>query len=300
MEKKDVIIIGAGIAGMTAAIYLKRFNVDVLLLEKEIPGGQLNNTRNLKNYPGFLETDGAILAENIYKQIEELNIDYKNENVEEVIIDTKKVVKTNNGEYECNQLIIATGRAPKTLKIPGESNLLGHGVSYCAVCDAFFFKGKDVAVIGGSATALENTLYLAKIVNKCYIICRKPFLKGEDMNIKEVESLPNVEVIYNSNVKAFVGNDVLNSILLEVNGEERTIDVEGAFVSIGYEPNFVVNSKFDLENENGYLKVNANGETNIEGVFAIGDAIKKDLYQLTTAVSEAAVSANYIKKSWYK
>lgn len=300
MEKRDVIIIGAGIAGMTAAIYLKRFNVDVLMFEKEIPGGQLNKTRNLKNYPGFLETDGTILAEHIYKQIKDLEVDYRNENVDEVIINDKKIVKTKSGEYECNQLIIATGRAPRMLKATGENKLLGHGISYCAVCDGFFFKGKDVAVIGGSATALENTLYLSKLVNKCYIICRKPFLKGEDMNIKEVESLQNVEIIYNSNVKEFVGEEVLTSIVLDVDGVERIIDVSGAFVSIGYEPNFVVNSVVDLENENGYLKVKKNGETNIEGVFAIGDAINKDLYQLTTAVGEAAETANYIKKNWYK
>lgn len=300
MEKRDVIIIGAGIAGMTAAIYLKRFNVDVLMFEKEIPGGQLNKTRNLKNYPGFLETDGTILAEHIYKQIKDLEVDYRNENVDEVIINDKKIVKTKSGEYECNQLIIATGRAPRMLKATGENKLLGHGISYCAVCDGFFFKGKDVAVIGGSATALENTLYLSKLVNKCYIICRKPFLKGEDMNIKEVESLQNVEIIYNSNVKEFVGEEVLTSIVLDVDGVERIIDVSGAFVSIGYEPNFVVNSVVDLENEKGYLKVKKNGETNIEGVFAIGDAINKDLYQLTTAVGEAAETANYIKKNWYK
>ena len=300
MEKRDVIIIGAGIAGMTAAIYLKRFNVDVLMFEKEIPGGQLNKTRNLKNYPGFLETDGTILAEHIYKQIKDLEVDYRNENVDEVIINDKKIVKTKSGEYECNQLIIATGRAPRMLKATGENKLLGHGISYCAVCDGFFFKGKDVAVIGGSATALENTLYLSKLVNKCYIICRKPFLKGEDMNIKEVESLQNVEIIYNSNVKEFVGEEFLTSIVLDVDGVERIIDVSGAFVSIGYEPNFVVNSVVDLENENGYLKVKKNGETNIEGVFAIGDAINKDLYQLTTAVGEAAETANYIKKNWYK
>lgn len=300
MEKRDVIIIGAGIAGMTAAIYLKRFNVDVLMFEKEIPGGQLNKTRNLKNYPGFLETDGTILAEHIYKQIKDLEVDYRNENVDEVIINDKKIVKTKSGEYECNQLIIATGRAPRMLKAAGENKLLGHGISYCAVCDGFFFKGKDVAVIGGSATALENTLYLSKLVNKCYIICRKPFLKGEDMNIKEVESLQNVEIIYNSNVKEFVGEEVLTSVVLDVDGVERIIDVSGAFVSIGYEPNFVVNSVVDLENEKGYLKVKKNGETNIEGVFAIGDAINKDLYQLTTAVGEAAETANYIKKNWYK
>ncbi len=300
MEKRDVIIIGAGIAGMTAALYLKRFNVDVLMFEKGIPGGQLNNTRNLKNYPGFMETDGSILAQNIFKQVQEINVDYVNENVEEVIINDKKIVKTKTKEYECNQLIIATGRAPRVLKAKGENELLGHGVSYCAVCDGYFFQGKDVAVIGGSAAALENTLYLAKLVNKCYIICRKPFLKGEDMNIKEVESLPNVEIIYNSNVKEFVGNEVLTNIVLDVDGEERVIDVAGAFVSIGYEPNFTVNSDVELENENGYLKVSKNGETNIEGVFAIGDAINKDLYQLTTAVGEAAEAANYIKKKWYK
>ncbi len=184
MEKRDVIIIGAGIAGMTAALYLKRFNVDVLMFEKGIPGGQLNNTRNLKNYPGFMETDGTILAQNIFKQVQEINVDYVNENVEEVIINDKKIVKTKTKEYECNQLIIATGRAPRMLKAKGEDKLLGHGISYCAVCDGYFFQGKDVAVIGGSAAALENTLYLAKMVNKCYVICRKPFLKGEDMNIK--------------------------------------------------------------------------------------------------------------------
>ena len=300
MEKREVIVIGAGIAGMTAAIYLKRFNIDVLLFEKEIPGGQLNKTRNLKNYPGFLDKDGTILAENIYKQVEELNIDYLNENVEEVIIKDKKIVKTKSKEYECNQLIIATGRAPRLLKANGEEKLVGHGISYCAVCDGFFFKGKDVAVIGGSATALENTIYLSKIVNKCYLICRKPFLKGEDTNIKEVESLKNVEIIYNSNVKEFIGQEVLTNINLDVDGKERIIDVSGAFVSIGFEPNFTVNSAVDLDNDNGYLKVNNNGETNIDGVFAIGDAISKDLYQLTTAVAEAALTANYIKKHWYK
>ena len=300
MKKKNVIIIGAGIAGMTAAIYLKRFNVDVLVFEKEIPGGQLNKTKNLKNYPGFLETDGSILAQKIYDQVKELEIEYCNEKVEEVIIRDKKIVRTSSNEYECDQLIIATGRAPRLLKAKGEEKLLGHGISYCAVCDGFFFKGKDVVVIGGSATALENAIYLSKLVNKCYIICRKPFLKGEDLNIKEVESLKNVEIIYNSNVKEFIGDELLTSVILDINGEEKELNVSGAFVSIGYEPNFNVDSLIDLENENGYLKVNGNGETNVEGVFAIGDAIEKDLYQLTTAVGEAAIAANYIKKHWYK
>ena len=300
MEKRDIIIIGAGIAGMTAAIYLKRFNVNVLLIEKELPGGQLNKTKNLKNYPGFLETDGSILAENIFKQVKEHEIEYLNEEVLEVLIDKEKIVKTKNHEFNCNQLIIATGRAPRVLKTEGEEKLLGHGISYCAVCDAFFFKNKDVAVIGGSASALENTIYLSSLVNKCYLICRKPFLRGEDVNIKEVESLKNVEIIYNANVKEFVGENLLEKMILDVDGEYKEIKVDGAFISIGYEPNFKINSKVDLENIDGYLKVNDNGETNIEGVFGIGDAIKKDLYQLTTAVSEASKAANYIKKKWYK
>ena len=300
MEKRDCIIIGAGIAGMTAAIYLKRFAIDVLLLEKEIPGGQLNKTRNLKNYPGFLDVDGSKLAENICSQIKELNVDYRNENVIEVVLDDKKRVKTSAGEYECNQVILATGRAPRLLKAKNEEKFLGQGISYCAVCDGFFFKGKDVAVIGGSATALENAIYLSNLVNKCYIICRRDFLKGEDLVIESIKKLDNVEVIYNSNVKEFRGEETLKQLLLDQNGQEVELDVEGAFISIGYEPNYVVNSKVDLKNDNGYLEVDKNCQTNIDGVFAVGDAIKKDLYQLTTAVGEASVASNYIKKTWYK
>ena len=218
MEKRDCIIIGAGIAGMTAALYLKRFMIDVLILEKEIPGGQLNNTKHLKNYPGFLDEDGSRLAENIYQQLKELNVDYRNENVESVEIHDQKIVKTNKEIYKCNQLIIATGRAPRLLKAKGEKELLGHGISYCAVCDGFFFKGKDVAVVGGSASALENARYLSGIANKVYIICRKDFLKGEPVVIEEIKALPNIEVIYNSNVKEFIGEDQLTSILLDKNG----------------------------------------------------------------------------------
>lgn len=300
MEKRDCIIIGAGIAGMTSALYLKRFMIDVLILEKEIPGGQLNNTKHLKNYPGFLDEDGSLLAENIYQQLKELNVDYRNENVESVEIHDQKIVKTNKGIYECNQLIIATGRAPRLLKAKGEKELLGHGISYCAVCDGFFFKGKDIAVVGGSASALENARYLSGIANKVYIICRKDFLKGEQVVIEEIKALPNIEVIYNSNVKEFIGEDQLTSILLDKNGEDYNLDVSGAFISIGYEPNFMVNSKIDLENKDGYLVVDKNCETNIKEVFAIGDAISKDLYQLLTAASEASIASSYIKKNYYK
>lgn len=300
MEKREVIIIGAGIAGLTAAIYLKRFNIDVLIFEKALPGGQLNNTRNLKNFPGFLETDGSILAKNIFKQAQDLDIAYEQAEVKTVELGDKKIVKTAEKEYECNQLIIATGRGPRLLKTKGEDKYLGHGVSYCAVCDGFFFKNKDVAVIGGSATAIENTLYLAKIVKKCYLICRKSYLKGEDLNIEAVKSLPNVEIIYNANVQEFVGDELLNKIIVDVAGTKTELEVAGAFVSIGYEPNFNLDSKVDIKEENGYLCVDEHGETNIEGVFAIGDAIQKELYQLTTAASEAAITANYIKKTWYK
>lgn len=300
MEKRECIIIGAGIAGMTAAIYLKRFAIDVLLLEKELPGGQLNKTRNLKNYPGFLEKDGSILAENIFEQIKELNVDYRNELVVEVDLNGKKIVKTASSEYECNQVIIATGRAPRLLRAKNEEKFLGQGISYCAVCDGFFFKDKEVAIVGGSASALESAIYLSKLAKKCYIICRRDFLKGEELVIETVKNLENVEIIYNSNVKEFRGTDKLNQLLLEQNGEDVELNVEGAFISIGYEPSYVVNSKVDLKNDNGYLEVDSNGQTNIEGVFAIGDAIKKDLYQLTTAASEASIASNYIKKTWYK
>ena len=294
MEKKDVVIIGAGIAGMTAALYLKRFNIDVVIIEKEIPGGQLNKMPRLKNYPGFLENDGSVLAQRIYKQLEELNVEYAHDSILEIITEPKKIVRTKNHEYECNQIIIATGRSPRELNAPGESKLLGHGISYCAVCDGFFFKEKEVAVIGGSRTAIENALYLAKMVKKCYIICRKPYLRGEDINIKELENASNVEIIYNSTVKEFVGENNLEKIILD----NRELAVSGAFISIGYEPNSDL--KIDLDLNNGYIKVNRNYETNLEGIFAIGDVIDKTLYQLTTAASEAAIVANYIKMNFYK
>ena len=299
MEKRNVIVIGAGIAGMTAAIYLKRFNIDVLVIEKEIPGGQLNKMPNLKNYPGFLENDGAILAGKIYGQLKELDIEYRNEDVIEIKTSDKQII-TKNNIYEYDQLIIATGRRPRLLNAPGEKDLIGHGISYCAICDGFFFKGKDVAVIGGSRTALENAIYLSKLVNKCYIICRKPYLKGEDINIAKVESLENVEIVYNANVKKFVGSEVLESIVIDIEGKEKSINLSGAFISIGYEPNSDFNTDRELKLNNGYIVVNKNYETNIDDIFAIGDIINKELYQLTTAVAEASIVASYIKKEYYK
>ena len=299
MEKRNVIIIGAGIAGMTAAIYLKRFNIDVMVLEKEIPGGQLNKMPNLKNYPGFLESDGAVLAGKIYEQLKELDVEYHHEDVVEIKTNDHIIV-TKNNSYEYDQLIIATGRRPRLLDASGEKELIGHGISYCAICDGFFFKGKDVAVIGGSRTALENAIYLSKLVNKCYIICRKPYLKGEDINIKKVESLENVEIIYNANVKKFVGKEVLENVILDIEGKEKHLDISGAFISIGYEPNSDFKIDKELKSSNSYLDVDKNYETSIDGIFAIGDIINKEIYQLTTAVAEAALVASYIKKEFYK
>ncbi len=301
MEKKECLVIGAGIAGMTAAIYLKRFGIDVLIVEKELPGGQLNKTKNIKNYPGFLEADGEILANRIFKQMQELEIDYRNENVLEVMINAdEKRITTNKNVYECNQLILATGRVPRQLKAENESTFLGRGISYCAVCDGFFFKGKDVAVIGGGASAIENAIYLSNIVKKCYLICRRDKLRGDEVLISSLSSKQNIEILYNANVKKFVGNEVLEKIEIGIEENISEINVNGAFVSIGYEPNYDIISKVALNNQNGYLEVDKNCETNIAGVFAIGDAIFKDLYQLTTAVSEASIASNYIKKTWYK
>ena len=298
MEKRDVIVIGAGIAGMTVSIYLKRFGLDVLLIEKGKAGGELNKIVNLENYPGFLDKKGSILAENIYEQIKELGIEYLNEIVTEITIDDKKVVKTSTKEYECNQIVIATGRTPRKLKIKGEEELLGQGISYCATCDGFFFKGKDVAVIGSSKTALDDIIYLSKLVNKCYLVTPKSALNGSEEMINSIKNLPNVEIMYNSSVREFCGDEVLTGI--KINSEEKPLEVQGAFLSNGYEPNFFINSLSDLETKNNYLKVDNNYETNIKGVFAIGDAISKEIYQLTTAVSEAAIAASFIKKNYYR
>lgn len=289
----DIIIIGMGISGITAGIYAKRSNKKVLLIDKGMPGGLLNNIDMISNYPGLINIKGMDFASTLFEQIKSLDIPYVLEEVINLDLtsEEKKVITTSN-EYTAKKIILAMGRKPKYLGLDNERDLLGHGLSTCAMCDAFFYKDKDIAVVGSGTSALQESLYLSKIVNKIYLLNRNDSFKGEEMYINEVKSNPKIEIIYNVNIKSFQEKDnKLESITLD---NEKILKVAGVFIYIGYSPatDFVNKEILDAE---GYIKVNDKFETTIKNVYAIGDIIKKDVYQLVTAASDGARVINNMK-----
>ena len=282
----DIIIIGMGISGITAAIYAKRSNKKVLIIDKGMPGGLLNSIDKISNYPGLIDITGPDFAQKLLEQVKSFDIPYVLEEVVNLDLDKEeKIIKTTNNEYKSKKVILAMGRKPKYLGLDNEKDLLGHGLSTCAMCDAFFYKDKDIAVVGTGNSALQETLYLSNIANKIYLINRRDGFRGEEMLVEEVKNNPKVEIIYNANIKNM--NEVdgkLKSITLD-NG--KSIDVSGVFIYIGYRPATEIVDKKILD-ENGYVIVNENLETPIKNVYAIGDVIKKDVYQLVTATSDGA------------
>ena len=291
----DLIVIGMGIGGITAGIYAKRGNLNVLLLDREAPGGMLNKIEKISNYPGLINVRGVDFSQKLFDQVKDLEIPYKFEEVIELRIedDVKKVI-TNRGEYLCNSVIIATGTKPKFLGLDNEKDLLGRGISTCATCDGAFYKGKDVAVVGSGNSALQESLYLSNICNKVYILNRKNGFKGEDILIDKVKNTPNIEIICEVNIKEY--NEVdgkIESIVLD-NGTK--LDVSGVFIYIGYRPNSDMFKNLNITNMEGHIIVDENFETDIEGVFAIGDVVKKDIYQLITASSDAIHAVSNISK----
>lgn len=291
----DLIIIGMGIGGVTAGIYAKRANLNVLMLDKSAPGGLLNNIDKIANYPGLINISGVDFANLLLKQVEDAKIPYKLEEVTNLIIedDKKKVVTTSN-TYEAKNVIIATGTKPKFLGIDNERDLLGRGLSTCAICDGNFYRGKDIAVVGGGNSALQESLYLAKIVNKVYILNKRNGFKGEEYLIDKVNNTPNIEVIYNVNIKEYIEDGgVLKSIVLD---DGKELGVSGVFVYVGYKPNTEIFNDLDILNVEGRIIVDEHCETKIDGLYAVGDVIKKDIYQLVTAANDGLVAVMNITK----
>lgn len=282
----DIIIIGMGISGITAGIYAKRSNKKVLLIDKGMPGGLLNNIDKVSNYPGVPEITGPDFAEILEKQVEHLDIPYVLEEVKSLELNekTKKVI-TENNTYEAKRVILAMGRKPKYLGLDNEKSLLGKGLSTCAVCDAFFYKNENIAIVGTGNSALQEALYLANIVGHIYIINRRDDFRGEEILVENIKKNPKIEIIYNANIESMnEENNKLSSITLD-NG--TTLNVKGVFIYVGYRPvtDFIPKEILD---ENGYVKVNEKLETEINGVYAIGDIINKDTYQLVTAAADGA------------
>ncbi len=294
----DVVIIGAGVAGMTAAIYLKRSGIDCCILEREVPGGQINKSSSVKNYPGFIDITGPDLSNSIFKQVTELGVVYKYGNVLKIELkQDMKVIKTDLEEISAKRIIIATGRKPRKLDIKGEDKLVGKGVSYCALCDANFFKNQDVAVIGGANSALEEAIYLSGICKTVTIIHRKSEFTAEDIFKEKIKNISNIKLKLGYVVKGLMMKDEkLSSIIIQNDNKEEELLVKGCFIYIGQIPSseaFKNILKFDKD---GYIKVNKHNETNIKGIYAAGDIIKKDAYQLLTAMSDGVIAAvNCIK-----
>ena len=278
----DCVIVGGGIAGLTAAIYALRGGLKTLLIEKNQLGGQIINSSIVDNYPGLLSVSGYDLIANIKNQAVTLGLEIVYDCVTKV--DENKVY-TNNNEYFSKTIIIATGLTRKSLGV--EDEFIGKGVSYCATCDGNFFKNRDVAVVGGGNTALEDTLYLSNVANKVYLIHRRDEFRGDKILVDKVKSTDNIEIIYSANVTKIIGNDVVEEIVLD-NG--RTLNVNGLFIAIG--------NKADNEFLSGLLEVDQDGfiisndtTTKYPNIFVAGDTRNSDLKQLVTASSDGALAA---------
>lgn len=289
----DVIVIGMGPAGITAAIYLKRANLNCLVIEKNAPGGLLNKTSTVENYPGIIQITGSDLAYKFYEQLNAQQIPQKFEEVKEVIDnnDYKKVV-TNKGEYTAKKIIIAIGREPKKLKNTNEERLEGKGISFCSLCDGTLYKNEEVSIIGGGNSALEEALYLSDICKKVTIINKSNSLKGDSILIDKVNDKENIEVINNSEVKEFHGkNDKLEYVTLKTDKEDKDLYVKACFIFIGYEPATKFLKNLDILDEKGYINVDEARRTKIKGIYAAGDIVKKEAYQIITASSDGAIAA---------
>ena len=297
----DIVIVGAGPAGLTAAIYALREEKKVVILEKETIGGKITSSSKIENYPGFKSISGMDLANNLYEQVIDLGGEI---NIEEVLsIENGKVKKviTDENTYETKSIIIASGSKYKTLNLDNEEDLIGNGISFCTVCDGSFYKNKDVCVVGGANSALNSALYLSKICNKVYLIVRGPKLKGDKKVIDNVLSLSNVEVLYNTTVNKYIlDNDELVGVEVKSNECEKRLDVEGVFLAIGQSPEIDYLNDLIKVDENNYVLASEDCITNIDGIFVAGDVRKKKVRQLTTAVSDgtnAAINAiNYLKE----
>ena len=288
----DIIIIGAGPAGLTAAIYGARANKKVLVLEALSYGGAIINTPNIENYPVEENISGFDFATKLYNQVINLGVEVKFEKVLKI---NNNEVETNKSKYNTKTIIIATGLNNRKLLLPNEDELIGKGISYCATCDGAFFKGKDVAVVGGGNTALEDALYLSDICNKVYLIHRRNEFRADSITVNKILEKDNIEILYDSVVTKIDGNNHLENI--EINNNKE-LNIDGLFIAIGKIPTI---DFIDIEKtEEGYIKSDELCHTNIENVFVAGDIRNKSLRQLVTATNDGAIAATeaikYINK----
>lgn len=288
----DIIIVGAGPAGLTAAIYARRASKKVLVLEAKNYGGQIINTLDIENYPVERHISGFDFATKLYNQAKDLGAEIVFEKVIEIKDNKEKEVITTKNKYTSKTIILATGSENRKLGLDNEDELIGKGISYCATCDGAFYKNKDVAVVGGGNTALEDALYLSDIANKVYLIHRRDEFRGVESTLNLLKEKKNVEFIYNSNITKIISEDRLKSIeVTNKDGNIKEINISGLFIAIGRIPENQNFEKIIKMDKAGYIIAGENCNTNIPGIFVAGDNRTKEVRQLVTATSDGAVSA---------
>lgn len=297
MEKRELVIIGAGPAGLTSAIYGRRAGLDVLLLEKGIPGGQINITDEIENWPGVIHSSGAELGVSFRKHAEHFKTEFRDCTVTGIEIrNGSKIVLTDKGEVEAEALILATGASFRKLGCKGEAEFTGGGVSYCAVCDAAFFEDETIAVIGGGNVAVEEAGYLTRFASKVYIIHRRDEFRADRLAIEQALSNPKIEPIWNSVVESIEGEGLVEKLVLKnvKTGEVSDLPVAGVFIFVGTEPNISYlgeQGALVRQTRGGWIDTNDKMETSVEGIFAAGDIRDKYLRQVVTAAGDGAVAA---------
>lgn len=297
----DVIIIGAGPAGLTAGLYAKRAELNVIIVEKNpMSGGQIINTYEVENYPGIPAVSGFELANRFREHCEHLDVSFKQQTVESVELEEKiKQVKLDNGEIlKGYTVIIATGANYRKLNVSGELELTGRGVSYCATCDGAFFRNKEVLVVGGGDVAVEDAIFLARLCKKVYVVHRRNEFRAAKSLSTKLLSLENVEIIWNSVVETIIGDELVNSVNVKSLEDEkvRNLSVEGVFIAVGTVPDTQIYQKFVAVDENGSIIASEDCKTNVSGVFVAGDVRQKQLKQVITAASDGANAITAVER----
>lgn len=307
MENWDIIIVGAGTAGLTAGIYGARSGLKTLILEEKVAGGTTALSPLIENYPGFLSISGQELVKRMVEHCKKFGVAiHELEKVVSLQLTGKaKTVKTNTSSYTASAIIIASGTHHRTLNVPGEKEFQGKGVSYCVVCDGPFFKGKRVLVVGGGNSAAATALYLSDVASNVKLVHRRQQMRAEEMLVKTLHE-KGVEFLWNSEVKEIKGDNIVRSVVVFNNktNEVREVEVDGVFIQVGEVPNsqFARDAGVNVDNR-GYIIVDSRQRTNIEGVYAAGDVTTCPVKQIGTAVGQAIVAATdaygYIKRPYY-
>lgn len=295
MNEYDVVIIGAGPGGMTAALYTQRANLSTVMLEKAAPGGKMMTTWEVENYTGLGKLSGFDISEKMFNHTQELGVEYKYGDVVNVVDKgERKEVHTASGEvYIAKAVIIGSGTVPRSTNAPGESRLTGRGVSWCAICDGAFFKEKEIVVVGGGNSAIEEAVYLTKMVSKITVVNFVDSLQADAKAVDQLNATGKAEYYLGYEVISFNGEKELETVTIKnrENGESIDIPVEGAFVFIGQVPETSFVKELDITDKWGYIVVDHSMATSVPGIYGIGDVIQKELRQIITAASDGSIAA---------